>query len=84
MNLRREIIANGISTFNFTPQRDKVTRMKFIGDQEEPTVLRIFMLIDGNDQISDVQLSDHVANLNNQKRYFDAPIFNVPEDQMTP
>ena len=77
INLRREIIANGISTFNFTPQRDKVTKMKFLGDGDEPTHLRIFMVIDGTDQISDVQLSDHVATLSSQRAYFDAPIFAV-------
>ena len=87
INLRREIIANGVSTFNFTPQRDRVTKMKFYGNatpEDEPTHLRIYMHVDGNDQISDVQLSDHVSTLRVQKLYYDAPIFGVPEEQMTP
>lgn len=56
INLRREIIANGINDFNFTPQRDSVTRIKFIeaGEDEEPTHLRIYMIVDGRDFYSDV------------------------------
>lgn len=72
-----------MSTFNFTPQRDRVTRMKFYGNaspEDEPTHLRIYMHVDGNDLVSDVQLSDHVSTLNNQKLYYDAPIFGVSED----
>ena len=46
INLRREIIANGINDFNFTPQRDKVTKLCFLGE-ERSTHLRIFMVVDG-------------------------------------
>ena len=31
INLRREIIANGINDFNYTPQRDEVSRIRFMG-----------------------------------------------------
>jgi hypothetical protein len=50
VNLRREIIANSINDFNFTPQRDRVTRLRFLGGEDhEPTHLRIYMVVDGKD-----------------------------------
>ena len=53
INLRREIIANGINDFNFTPQRDSVREIKFLGGDQE-THLRIYMVVDGVEFISDV------------------------------
>ncbi len=81
INLRREIIACGINDFNFTPMRDSVTKMKFLGD-EEPSHLRIYMVIDGQDYFSDVKLgeADNVATLKRVEKYFDMPILNVPDD----
>ena len=88
INLRREVIANSINDFNFTPQRDKVLRMRFLHDEEEghATHLRIFMNVDGEDAYSDVKLAegDHVATLERTSRYFDAPILSIPADQITP
>ena len=46
INLRREVIANGIDNFGFSPGRDIVKEIKFVGG-DEPTHLRIFMLVDG-------------------------------------
>lgn len=85
INLRREVIANGINDFNFTPQRDKVLRMRFMADEEENTThLRIYMHVNGEDSYSDVNLADHVSILRRISRHFDAPILNVPDDLMTP
>ena len=53
INLRREIVANGNPDFPFTPNRDLVRRIKFDGG-EEGTHLRIYMVVDGKDFISDI------------------------------
>ncbi len=65
--------------------RDSVTKMKFLGD-DEPSHLRIYMIIDGQDYFSDVKLgeADNVATLKRVEKYFDMPILNVPDDQMSP
>ena len=68
VNLRREIIANGINDFNYTPQRDEVTKIKFLGG-DNVNYLRIYMKVDGQPMISDVQMSDSVANLKSLPLY---------------
>jgi len=42
------------------------------------------MNVSGEDSYSDVNLADHVSTLRRTGRHFDAPILNVPEEQMTP
>ena len=83
INLRREIIANGINDFNYTPQRDAVREIKFLGGNDE-THLRVYMKVDGVDFISDVQLSDSVADLRQRDRYSDQPILNISQEKLTP
>ena len=57
INLRREIIANGINDFNYTPGRDKVREIKFLYDEAGvETHLRVYMIVDGTNFISDVRL----------------------------
>lgn len=68
INLRREIIANGVNDFNFTPVRDQVSKIKLIGG-DEATHLRIYMQVDGREFVSDVQLSDSVAHLRQEDKY---------------
>lgn len=70
INLRREIIANGVVDFNYTPGRDSVRSFRFLGGDNE-THLRVYMVIDGEDFISDVQLSDGVSSLKKLARYQD-------------
>ena len=40
INLRREVIANGVDNFGFQPGRDVVKQIKFLGG-DSPTHLRI-------------------------------------------
>lgn len=76
--MRREIMANGVMDFNFTPGRDSVTKIKFLGGDED-THLRVYLTVEGKTYISDIKLSDSVATLKPHDRYYDQPIFNVPE-----
>ena len=82
INLRREIIANGILDFPFTPGRDIVRKIKFIGGDQE-THLRVYMIVNGKEFVSNVQLSDSVADLRQEDKYSDEPIFNLSEDKLS-
>lgn len=55
--------------------------MRFIHDDEEiATHLRIYMNINGSDLCCDVDLSDHVPIIKDEKRYFDTKILNIKQE----
>lgn len=68
INLRREIIANGYDEFNYTPGRDRVTEIRFIGG-DSPSHLRVYMMIEDKSFVSDVKLVDNVSDWRPQDLY---------------
>ena len=75
IDLRRELIAVGINDFDFTPGRDVIQRIRFIGG-DNPTHFKIYMQMHGNEYFtSTVKLADGVSDWKQQSRYDDEPIF---------
>ena len=59
-------------------------RIRFIGG-DNPTHIKIYMHMHGNEYfVSTVRLDDGVADLRQQSRYDDEPIFTVSENELTP
>ena len=53
-------MANGVIDFDYTPQRDSVQKIKFLG-REKATHLRVYLTVNGQKHVSDINLSDGVA-----------------------
>ena len=83
INLRRELIANGVNNFDFTPSRDTIRKIRLIGG-DSCTHLRIYITLNGEDMVSNVNLSDSVSDLAPYTAYSDEPIFNVASEDMSP
>lgn len=74
VHLRRELIANGVNNFDFTPGRDSVNRLKLVGE-EKVTHLKIYMTVHGEEFVANVKLLDNVSELVSVPKYSDMPIF---------
>lgn len=70
IHLRKELITAGVNDFDFTPSRDSVNSLRFVGG-DDATHLKIYMTVRGEEYMSTVKLNDMRSDLVQQPKYAD-------------
>ena len=74
IDLHKEISANGQGSFSFNPRSDQILGLKLL-EPEQPSMLRVSMLIQGEHHFADVNLEDGVSTLKKADPFSDHVAF---------
>ena len=74
IDLHKEISANGQGSFSFNPRSDQILGLKLL-EPEQPSMLRVSMLIQGEHHFADVNLEDGVSSLKKADPFSDHVAF---------